>query len=66
MAHNYTIIVLVFVEDERDLMLCYFFVSNCSLRQLAPLEAVLFDVDGTLCDTDPIHLIAFREMLLEV
>lgn len=33
---------------------------------LAPVEAVLFDVDGTLCDSDPLHYYAFREMLLEV
>ncbi|KAF9626409.1 hypothetical protein IFM89_033228 [Coptis chinensis] len=39
--------------------------STCSLTGLAPLEAVLFDVDGTLCDSDPIHYYAFREMLQE-
>ncbi|PIN09979.1 Sugar-terminal-phosphatase [Handroanthus impetiginosus] len=27
---------------------------------------VLFDIDGTLCDSDPIHHYAFREMLQEV
>ncbi|KAI4371481.1 hypothetical protein MLD38_019711 [Melastoma candidum] len=32
----------------------------------APLQAVLFDVDGTLCDSDPLHYYAFREMLLEI
>ncbi|OAP10435.1 hypothetical protein AXX17_AT2G35620 [Arabidopsis thaliana] len=37
-----------------------------SLSQLAPLEAILFDVDGTLCDSDPIHLIAFQELLQEI
>ncbi|EPS67768.1 hypothetical protein M569_07008 [Genlisea aurea] len=37
-----------------------------SLLELAPLEAVLFDVDGTLCDTDPLHYHAFREMLQEI
>ncbi|KAF3449504.1 hypothetical protein FNV43_RR10232 [Rhamnella rubrinervis] len=36
------------------------------LLGLAPLEAVLFDVDGTLCDSDPIHHYAFREMLQEI
>ncbi|KAL6545058.1 hypothetical protein OROHE_009965 [Orobanche hederae] len=36
------------------------------MLQLAPLEAVLFDVDGTLCDTDPLHYYAFREMLQEI
>ncbi|GAA0147801.1 phosphatase [Lithospermum erythrorhizon] len=40
--------------------------SNCSLMQYAPLEAVLFDIDGTLCDSDPIHHHAFQEMLLEI
>lgn len=42
------------------------FLIRTSLLQLAPLEAVLFDVDGTLCDTDPLHYDAFREMLQEV
>lgn len=32
----------------------------------APLEAILFDIDGTLCDSDPIHYHAFVEMLQEV
>ncbi|GFQ03999.1 haloacid dehalogenase-like hydrolase domain-containing protein sgpp [Phtheirospermum japonicum] len=40
--------------------------STCSLLQLAPLEAVLFDIDGTLCDSDPVHHYAFREMLQEI
>ncbi|CAI9759497.1 unnamed protein product [Fraxinus pennsylvanica] len=40
--------------------------STCSLSQLAPIEAVLFDVDGTLCDSDPIHYYAFCEMLPEI
>ncbi|XP_057475553.1 haloacid dehalogenase-like hydrolase domain-containing protein Sgpp [Actinidia eriantha] len=40
--------------------------SACSLSRLAPVEAILFDVDGTLCDTDPIHHHAFREMLQEI
>ncbi|KAB2053953.1 hypothetical protein ES319_A12G221600v1 [Gossypium barbadense] len=40
--------------------------SNKSIPDLAPLEAVLFDVDGTLCDSDPIHHQAFQEMLLEI
>lgn len=40
--------------------------SKSSLTKLAPLEAVLFDIDGTLCDSDPIHYHAFREMLQEV
>ncbi|PIA32577.1 hypothetical protein AQUCO_04400045v1 [Aquilegia coerulea] len=36
-----------------------------SITSLAPLEAVLFDVDGTLSDSDPIHYDAFVEMLQE-
>ncbi|KAI5647568.1 hypothetical protein M9H77_33573 [Catharanthus roseus] len=40
--------------------------SKHSLSFLAPLEAILFDIDGTLCDSDPIHYYAFREMLQEV
>ncbi|KAK4769514.1 hypothetical protein SAY86_027664 [Trapa natans] len=40
--------------------------SKTSLLGYAPLEAVLFDVDGTLCDTDPIHLQAFQIMLPEI
>lgn len=30
------------------------------------LKAVLFDVDGTLCDSDPLHYLSFQEMLQEV
>ncbi|KAJ7551451.1 hypothetical protein O6H91_06G016100 [Diphasiastrum complanatum] len=30
------------------------------------LKAVLFDIDGTLAKSDPLHLLAFREMLQEV
>ncbi|GAV71889.1 HAD_2 domain-containing protein [Cephalotus follicularis] len=37
-----------------------------SLSHLAPLEAVLFDVDGTLCDSDPLHCHCFRVMLQEI
>ncbi|KAI4315167.1 hypothetical protein L6164_028008 [Bauhinia variegata] len=40
--------------------------SKTSLAGLAPLEAVLFDIDGTLCDSDPLHYYAFREMLQEI
>lgn len=40
--------------------------SRCSFAGIAPLEAILFDIDGTLCDSDPIHYFAFREMLQEV
>ncbi|KAH8513765.1 hypothetical protein H0E87_006870 [Populus deltoides] len=40
--------------------------TKFSLSKLAPLEAILFDVDGTLCDSDPLHYYAFREMLQEI
>ncbi|KAL6985829.1 hypothetical protein U1Q18_019201 [Sarracenia purpurea var. burkii] len=45
---------------------CNSATSTCSLSRLAPVEAVLFDVDGTLCDSDPIHHHAFSEMLQEI
>ncbi|XVF10976.1 hypothetical protein REPUB_Repub07fG0229300 [Reevesia pubescens] len=40
--------------------------SKTSIPDIAHLEAVLFDVDGTLCDSDPFHHIAFRELLQEI
>ncbi|XP_044493830.1 haloacid dehalogenase-like hydrolase domain-containing protein Sgpp [Mangifera indica] len=40
--------------------------SKPSLAKVAPLEAVLFDVDGTLCDSDPLHHQAFQIMLQEI
>ncbi|KAL1157896.1 hypothetical protein V6Z11_A08G186300 [Gossypium hirsutum] len=40
--------------------------SKKSVPDLAPLEAVLFDVDGTLCDSDPLHYQVFREMLPQI
>ncbi|KAL5560599.1 hypothetical protein UlMin_036810 [Ulmus minor] len=40
--------------------------GRCSLAFLAPLEAILFDIDGTLCDSDPLHYYAFRQMLQEI
>ncbi|XP_047334496.1 haloacid dehalogenase-like hydrolase domain-containing protein Sgpp isoform X1 [Impatiens glandulifera] len=40
--------------------------SSSSLLSVAPVEAVLFDIDGTLCDSDPLHYYAFRDMLQEV
>ncbi|XP_027912599.1 haloacid dehalogenase-like hydrolase domain-containing protein Sgpp isoform X2 [Vigna unguiculata] len=40
--------------------------SQSSLTKLAPLEAVLFDIDGTLCDSDPLHYLAFSEMLQQI
>jgi beta-phosphoglucomutase-like phosphatase (HAD superfamily) len=32
----------------------------------APLEAVLFDLDGTLVDTMPLHFQAYRDVLAEI
>ncbi|MED6167725.1 hypothetical protein PIB30_005346 [Stylosanthes scabra] len=49
--------------NSRSAHLC---CSKGSLARLAPLEAVLFDVDGTLCDSDLLHYYAFREMLQEI
>ncbi|XP_078438429.1 haloacid dehalogenase-like hydrolase (HAD) superfamily protein [Wolffia australiana] len=37
-----------------------------SFSEIFPIEAILFDIDGTLCDSDPIHYFAFREMLQEI
>jgi len=37
-----------------------------SLAATVPVEAVLFDIDGTLCDSDPLHHVAFQEMLLAI
>ncbi|KAG6628462.1 haloacid dehalogenase-like hydrolase domain-containing protein Sgpp [Carya illinoinensis] len=40
--------------------------SKYFLACLNPLQAILFDIDGTLCDSDPLHYYVFREMLQEV
>nr|CAB3495208.1 unnamed protein product [Digitaria exilis] len=40
--------------------------TDSALTKLAPLEAILFDIDGTLSDSDPIHFCAFRELLQEI
>lgn len=37
-----------------------------AMDSLAPLEAVLFDIDGTMCISDPFHHRAFSELLLEL
>ncbi|XP_026660206.2 haloacid dehalogenase-like hydrolase domain-containing protein Sgpp isoform X2 [Phoenix dactylifera] len=52
----------ILLEDSVDLPAD----TGSSISRLAPLEAILFDVDGTLCDSDPMHYYAFREMLLEI
>uniref|UniRef100_A0ACD5ZJI1 Uncharacterized protein n=1 Tax=Avena sativa TaxID=4498 RepID=A0ACD5ZJI1_AVESA len=36
------------------------------LAATVPVQAVLFDIDGTLCDSDPLHHVAFQEMLLAI
>ncbi|XP_023000617.1 haloacid dehalogenase-like hydrolase domain-containing protein Sgpp [Cucurbita maxima] len=41
-------------------------VSPSSSWEKGPIEAVLFDIDGTLCDSDPLHFYAFRQMLQQV
>ena len=39
----------------------------CSpLPQGDKLKAILFDIDGTIADSDPIHFLAFQEVLAEV
>ncbi|KAJ3672666.1 hypothetical protein LUZ60_007387 [Juncus effusus] len=40
--------------------------TESSLTKLVPVQAVLFDIDGTLGDSDPLHLQAFKELLLEI
>ncbi|XP_078173795.1 haloacid dehalogenase-like hydrolase domain-containing protein Sgpp [Carex rostrata] len=37
-----------------------------SLTKLVPLEAIFFDIDGTLCDSDPLHHIAYQDVLSEI
>ncbi|KAI3782216.1 hypothetical protein L2E82_12253 [Cichorium intybus] len=39
---------------------------NYSLSFIAPLEEILFDIDGNLCDCDPLHYYAFHDMLQEI
>jgi len=40
--------------------------KNRQLPSICCVQAVLFDVDGTLVDSDPLHYLAFRDMLTEV
>lgn len=40
--------------------------ASLAIPKLPQLKAVLFDVDGTLADSDPLHYLAFREILSEV
>jgi beta-phosphoglucomutase-like phosphatase (HAD superfamily) len=39
--------------------------SNRPLPDLSKIKAVLFDVDGTLTNSDPLHFKAFREILVQ-
>lgn len=59
---------LVFMSGDFDInsLPSFYDSSKCSLSFLAPLEAILFDIDGTICDSDPLHYYAFRDMLQEV
>ena len=36
-----------------------------TLPPLGSIRGVLFDIDGTLCDSDPLHYQAFRDALQE-
>ncbi len=38
---------------------------NRPLPDLSTIKAVLFDVDGTLTNSDPLHFKAFQDILLE-
>ncbi|CAN6486438.1 unnamed protein product [Victoria cruziana] len=40
--------------------------GSLSLSTAGPIEAVLFDIDGTLCDSDPLHFEAFRDLLQQI
>jgi len=37
-----------------------------ALPPLSSIKGVLFDIDGTLCNSDPLHLAVFQDMLAEV
>nr|XP_018676841.1 PREDICTED: haloacid dehalogenase-like hydrolase domain-containing protein Sgpp [Musa acuminata subsp. malaccensis] len=65
MARTNTPCYLSFSDATISISTCLLDIGS-SLGRLAPLKAVLFDVDGTLCDSDPLHYYAFREMLQEV
>lgn len=39
--------------------------SASSTFHTSPLAAILFDIDGTLVNSDPIHFAVFRDMLLQ-
>jgi hypothetical protein len=48
-------------------MIVFLTFSSCrSLTKLVPVEAIFFDIDGTLCDSDPLHHIAYQDVLSEV
>ncbi|RVX02310.1 Haloacid dehalogenase-like hydrolase domain-containing protein Sgpp [Vitis vinifera] len=60
------LLFLCLVSFDINTFLSFYASSKCSLSFLAPLEAILFDIDGTICDSDPLHYYAFRDMLQEV
>lgn len=39
--------------------------QNRPMPDLSKIKAVLFDVDGTLTDSDPLHFKAFQEILVQ-
>ena len=39
--------------------------SVAALQPPKPPQAILFDIDGTLFDSDPVHLRAFQKILVE-
>ncbi|KAI5083187.1 hypothetical protein GOP47_0002930 [Adiantum capillus-veneris] len=47
-------------------LVCKEGAMDISFPAATALQAVLFDIDGTLCDSDPLHYYSFREMLQEV
>lgn len=36
------------------------------LPEISKVKGICFDIDGTLCESDPLHLAAFQEILVEV
>lgn len=40
-------------------------ISSTTLPTIHHLQAVLFDVDGTLVNSDPLHFAAFQQILLQ-
>lgn len=66
MLHIFSQYYIFLVDLNCDLESINLCSSKVSLAKLAPLEAVLFEVDGTLCDSDPLHHHALSQMLQEI